>query len=85
MHACIIEQRPPSEALAIHTVLESFEFNNQDLASERRALKKLQTLDDKSIERIKQAFIRYNHPSAHLIRICGFLMQTKIYLSWKRK
>jgi hypothetical protein len=110
----IIEQEPPREALAIHKVLESFAFNDQDLASERRALEKLQILDDKSIERIKQAFIRHNHPRfmkafsyhlpfgakeayreqvenlnleklAHLIRICGFLMQTKVYLFWENK
>ena len=109
----IIEQEPPEEALAILRVLQSFEFNDQDLASEKRALGKLQILDGKSIERIKEAFVKYNHPRfmkafsyhlpfgakeayreqiehlsleklAHLIKICGFLMQTKVYLFWCR-
>jgi hypothetical protein len=58
----IIEQAPPKEALAILRVLQSFEFNDQDLASERRAQGKLQTLDGKSIKRIKEAFVEHNHP-----------------------
>jgi ABC-type transport system involved in cytochrome c biogenesis ATPase subunit/predicted GNAT family N-acyltransferase len=107
----IIEQEPPKEALAILRVLQSREFKDQDLASERRALRKLQNLDDKSIEMIKEAFVKYNHPRfmkafsyhlpfglkqayqdrvehsnleklAHLIKICSFLMQTKVYLFW---
>jgi hypothetical protein len=83
------------------------------LASERRALEKLQALDQESIENVKEAFMKYNHPRfmkafcchlpfglklayqeqvehlnleklAHMIRICGFLMQTKVYLFWRR-
>jgi len=105
----IVEQEPPKEALAILRVLQGLDFNDQNLASEKRALEKLQTLDDNSVERIKQAFVKYNHPRfmkafsyhlpfgakqtyreqiehlnleklAHLIKICGFLMQTKVYL-----
>jgi hypothetical protein len=108
----IIEQEPPKEALAILRILRSFEFNDQDLASERRTQGKLQTLDGKSIERIKEAFVKHNHPRfmkafsyhlpfgakkayreqmehlnlqrlAHLIKICGFLMQTKVYIFWR--
>jgi hypothetical protein len=74
-------------------------------------LEKLQTLGDKDVVRIKEAFTRYNHPRfmkafshhlpygwkqayrkeieclsleklASLIKVCGFLMQTKAYLSW---
>jgi GNAT superfamily N-acetyltransferase len=110
----IIEQESPKEALAILKVLEGFDFNNQDLVSERRALEKLQTLDNKSIERIKEAFVKYNHPRfmkafsyhlpfglkrayqeqmehlsleklAHLLKICGFLMQTKVYLFCRKQ
>jgi hypothetical protein len=58
----IVEQEPPKEVIAILRVLQSLDFNDQNLASERRALEKLQTLDGKSIERIKQAFVKYNHP-----------------------
>jgi hypothetical protein len=110
----IVEQEPPKEAIAISRVLQSLDFNDQDLASERRALEKLQSLNDKNIERIKQAFIKYNHPRfmkafsyhlpfgmkqtyrekieqlhldklAHLIKICGFLMQIKFYLFWRKQ
>jgi hypothetical protein len=42
----IVEQEPPKEALAILKVLQSFDFNNQNLVSETRALEKLATLDD---------------------------------------
>jgi hypothetical protein len=58
----IIEQEPPKEALAILRVPKSLDFNDQDLASERRALEKLQILNDTDIERIKQAFVKNNHP-----------------------
>jgi len=58
----IVEQEPPKEALATLNVLEDFDFNNQDLASERRALGRLQTLDEMSVQRIKQAFAKHNHP-----------------------
>jgi ABC-type ATPase with predicted acetyltransferase domain len=109
----IVEQEPPKEALAILRVLQGLDFNDQNLASEKRALEKLQTLDDNSVERIKQAFVKHNHPRfmkafsyhlpfgakqtyreqmehlnldklAHLIKICSFLMQTKVYVFWQR-
>jgi hypothetical protein len=32
------------------------------LASERRTFEKLQTLDRESIENVKEAFMKYNHP-----------------------
>ena len=89
-------------------------FNNQLPSSEKRVLEKLQTLKDEEIERIKQTFMKYNHPRfmkafsyhlpfgakqtyreqmerldleklAHLIKICGFLMQTKAYLFWQNQ
>jgi GNAT superfamily N-acetyltransferase len=107
----IIEQAPPKEAVAILRVLQRLGFNDQMLASERRTFEKLQTLDRESIENVKEAFMKYNHPRfmkafsyhlpfgvkkayreeidrlnierlAHLIKICGFLMQTKVYLFW---
>jgi hypothetical protein len=110
----IFEQEPPKEALAIFHVLEGFDFNNQDLASRKRALEKLQTLDENSIRKIEQVFGKYNHPRfmksfsyhlpfgaknayrkrmealgieklAHLIKICGFLMQTKVHLFWQAR
>ena len=107
----IVEQSPPREALGILTTLEGLGFNDQLLGSEKHVVEKLKTLDDKEIERINQAFVKYNHPRfmkafsyhlpfgakqtyreqiehlnpeklAYLIKICGFLMQTKVYLFW---
>jgi ABC-type ATPase with predicted acetyltransferase domain len=110
----IIDQAPPKEAVAIQRVLQKLGFSNQMLASERRTFEKLQTLDQESVEKVKEAFMKYNHPRfmkafsyhlpfgtkkvyreqlehldleklAHLIKICGFLLQTKVYLFWERK
>jgi tRNA(Met) C34 N-acetyltransferase TmcA len=107
----IVEQEPPKEALAILKVLQGLGFDDQMLTSERRALERLRTLDAQNVEKIKQAFVKYNHPRfmkafsyhlpfgakkaygeqiehlnleklAHLIKICSFLMQTKVYLFW---
>jgi hypothetical protein len=102
---------PPKEALGILATLQGHGFNDQLLGSEKCVLEKLQTLNDEETERIRQAFVKYNHPRfmkafsyhlpfgakqayrkeidclglekfARLIRICGFLMQTKVYLFW---
>ena len=58
----IIGQEPPKEALAIVKVLQSLDFKDQELVSERKALEKLQALDGMSVQRIKQAFVEHNHP-----------------------
>jgi GNAT superfamily N-acetyltransferase len=107
----IVEQESPKEALGILTTLQGLGFNDQLLGSENCVLEKLKTLDEDEIVRIKQAFVKHNHPRfmkafsyhlpfgakkaygeqiehlnleklAHLIKICGFLMQTKVYLFW---
>lgn len=107
----IAEQPPPRQALAVAKVLEQLGFNLQLLGSEKYALEKLQALTDEERDKIRQAFIRQNHPRfmkhfawrkvygskkdyaeavkaanverlAHLIKICGFLLQTKVYLFW---
>jgi GNAT superfamily N-acetyltransferase len=110
----IVEQEPPKEALGILATLQGLGFNDQLLGSEKCVFEKLQALPDDETGKIKQVFVKYNHPRfmkafsyhlpfgakqayreqiehlnperlAHLIRICGFLMQTKVYLFWKRK
>jgi hypothetical protein len=105
----IVEQEPPKEALGILATLQGLGFNDQLLGSEKCVLEKLQTLNDEEIQRIRQAFVKYNHPRfmkafsyhlpfgakqiyreqiehlnleklAHLVKICSFLMQTKVHL-----
>jgi GNAT superfamily N-acetyltransferase len=58
----IVEQEPPKEALGILATLQGLGFNDQLLSSEKCALEKLQTLHDEEIQRIRQAFVKYNHP-----------------------
>jgi len=58
----IVEQSPPKEALGILTTLQELGFNDQLLGSEKHVIEKLKTLDGQEIERIKQAFVKYNHP-----------------------
>jgi len=108
----IVEQQPPKEARGILATLQGLGFNDELLSSEKNVLEKLNALDDAEVGRIKEAFVKYNHPRfmkafsyhlpfgakqaycqeitclnleklAHLIKICGFLMQTKVYLFWK--
>jgi len=108
----IAEQQPPKEALAIAEVLSKLGFNIHLLGSEKYVLNKLNTLSEKEIQTIREAFIKHSHARfmkyffchmpfgkkeayaeevrkttlerlAHLIKVCGFLMQTKIYLFWK--
>jgi len=110
----IAQQPPPREALRIAETLRQLGFNTQLLGSEKHSLNKLQTLNDKEVTRIREAFIRNSHARfmkyffphqlfgkreayaneirrasverlAHLIKVCGILMQTKVYLFWKRK
>jgi len=110
----IVEQPPPKEALKIAETLKKQGFNIQLLCSEKYVLNKLQTLNDKKIATIKEAFIKHNHTRfmkhffphqpfgnkkvytkelskanaerlAHLIKVCSFLLQTKVYLFWKKE
>jgi GNAT superfamily N-acetyltransferase len=108
----IAQQPPPKEALKIAEILHQLGFNTQLLGSEKYVLSKLQTLNNKEVAKIREAFIKSNHARfmkyffphqlfgkkeaytkeirraslkrlAHLIKVCGFLMQTKLYLFWK--
>lgn len=110
----ILEQRPPKEAVNIVRVLEGIGFNAQFLGSNAYVASKLQTLTEKDVSRIREAFAKYRHTRfmksfsnhlpfgtkeayikemmaadlkklACLIKICGFLMQTKVYLFWKKR
>jgi GNAT superfamily N-acetyltransferase len=109
----IVEQPPPKEALKIAETLRQLGFNIQLLSNEKYVFQKLQTLTDKDIAIIREAFIRHSHARfmkyffchipfgrkkayaeevrkaslerlARLIKVCGFLMQTKAYLFWER-
>jgi ABC-type lipoprotein export system ATPase subunit/GNAT superfamily N-acetyltransferase len=110
----IAVQPPPKEALAIVEILQQLGFNIQLLGSEKYVLNKLQTLSDKEITVIREAFIKHCHARfmkyffchipfgrkevyakevmkanlerlARLIKVCGFLLQTKVYLFWKER
>jgi hypothetical protein len=108
------EQPPPKEALKIAETLRELGFNIQLLGSEKYVLTKLQTLTNKDIAVIREAFIKHSHARfmkyffchmpfgrkktyteevrkaslerlVHLIKVCSFLMQTKVYLFWKKE
>jgi len=110
----IAEQPPPKEALKIAEILQKHGFNIQLLSSKKYVLNKLQTLNNRQIATIKEAFIKHSHARfmknffphqpfgnkeaytkellkanaerlAHLIKICNFLLQIKVYLFWKRE
>jgi len=107
----IAEQPPPKEALAMAEILQQLGFNIQLLGSEKYVLNKLQTINDESLEKLREAFIKHCHARfmkyffchipfgrkevyakevmkanleklARLIKVCGFLLQTKAYLFW---
>jgi ABC-type lipoprotein export system ATPase subunit len=109
----ITEQSSPKEALRITETLQKLGFNIRLLVSEKYVLNKLQSLSEKEIQIIKEAFIKHCHARfmkyffchmpfgkkrayaeevtkaglerlAHLIRVCGFLLQTKVYLFYRR-
>ncbi|MEM3788277.1 MAG: GNAT family N-acetyltransferase [Candidatus Bathyarchaeia archaeon] len=109
----IVEQPPPKQALKIAEVLRKLGFNIHLLGSERYILNRLQSLNEKEIQTVREAFIKYSHARfmkyffchmpfgkkqtynkevkkaslsrlAHLIKICGLLSQTKVYLFWKK-
>jgi ABC-type ATPase with predicted acetyltransferase domain len=108
----IAEQLPPKQALNIAETLRQLRFNTQLLGSEKYVLNKLQSLNKKEIQTIKEAFKRNNHTRfmkyffchmpfgrkdayenelatisleklSHLIKVCSFLLQIKVYLFWK--
>jgi hypothetical protein len=97
--------------VAIAETLQKLGFNIQLLGSEKYVYGMLQSLSDKEIQIVKEAFAENCHARfmkyffchmpfgkkqayaeevtkaslerlAHLIKVCGFLMQTKIYLFW---
>jgi ABC-type ATPase with predicted acetyltransferase domain len=108
----IAEQPPPKEALAIAEILQKLGFNIQLLGSEKYVLNKLQSLSEKELRTVREAFIKHSHARfmkyffchipfgrkevyakevmkatlerlARLIKVCGFLLQSKAYLFWK--
>jgi len=109
----VTEQEPQREILRVSRVLQEVEFNVQLLGSGNYVFQKLQALNADDLERVREAFIKADHPRfskffssglpfghmedyekkvnaatleqlAGLIKICGFLMQTKAYLFWER-
>ena len=109
----VTEQEPQREILRASKVLEQVGFNVQLLGSERYVLEKLEQLRGEDLERVREGFVKADHPRffkffssglpfghmgdyerkvnaatleqlAGLIKICGFLMQTKAYLFWER-
>jgi len=107
----VTEQEPQREILRVSKVLEQVGFNVQLLGSGNYVFQKLQALNADDIERVREGFIKADHPRfskffssglpfghmgdyekkvnaatleqlAGLIKICGFLMQTKAYLFW---
>ncbi len=108
----ITEQPPPKQALAIAETLRQLGFNIHLLGSQKYVLAKLQSLSEKEIATIKEAFTKHCHVRfikcfsshmpfgrkeayrkdimkaslerlTHLIKACGFLIQTKVYLFWQ--
>jgi len=108
----VTEQEPQREILRVSRVLQEAEFNVQLLGSGNYVFQKLQALNADGLERVREAFIKADHPRfskffssglpfghmgdyerkvnaatleqlAGLIKICGFLLQTKAYLFWE--
>jgi hypothetical protein len=106
------EQEPQREILRVSRALEQVGFNDQLLGSRNYVFQKLQALNADDLERVREAFIKADHPRffkffssglpfghigdyekrvkaatleqlAGLIKICGFLLQTKAYLFWR--
>jgi hypothetical protein len=109
----VTEQEPQREILRVSKVLEEVGFNVRLLGSGNYVFQKLRALNADGLERVREAFIKADHPRfskffssglpfghmgdyekkakaatleqlAGLIKICGFLMQTKVYLFWER-
>ncbi|MGC8999345.1 MAG: hypothetical protein ACP5JW_08210, partial [Candidatus Bathyarchaeia archaeon] len=104
-------QPPPKEALAIAEILQKLGFNIQLLGSEKYVQNKLQSLSEKELAKVREAFVKHSHAGfmkyffphmpfgnkeayakevmrasperlTKLIKVCGFLLQTKVYLYW---
>ena len=98
--------------MRVSRVLEKVGFNVQLLGSGNYVFQKLQALNADDVERVREGFIKADHPRfskffssglpfghkenyekkvnaatleqlAGLIKICGFLLQTKVYLFWQ--
>lgn len=109
----IVEQPQPKQAIKLAETLRQLGFNIHLLGSEKYVLNKLQSLNKKEIQAIREAFIKNNHARfmkyffchmpfgrnrdyakavakadleriAHLVKVCSFLLQTKVYLFWGR-
>jgi ABC-type lipoprotein export system ATPase subunit/GNAT superfamily N-acetyltransferase len=109
----VTEQEPQREILRVSKVLEQVGFNVQLLGSGNYVFQKLQALNIDELERVREAFVKADHPRfskffssglpfghmgdyekkvnaatleqlAGLIKICGFLLQTKVYLFWSK-
>jgi hypothetical protein len=109
----VTEQEPQREILRVSRVLQEVGFNVQLLGSGNCVFQKLQALNADGLERVREAFVKADHPRfskffssglpfghmgdyerkvnaatleqlAGLIKICGFLLQTKAYLFWER-
>jgi len=112
----IAEQQSVESVASISKMLSELSFDLQLIGSERYVRKKLENLKPEQVNRLKDAFIKSNHPRfkkefaisrhqpfgktsdytlalknadcekiAKLIKLVGLLLQTKVYLFWKRK
>ncbi|MGD6811120.1 MAG: ATP-binding cassette domain-containing protein [Candidatus Bathyarchaeia archaeon] len=112
----IAEQQSVESVASISKMLLELSFDLQFIGSERYVRKKLENLKPEQVNRLKDAFIKSNHPRfkkefaisrhqpfgktsdytlalknadcekiAKLIKLVGLLLQTKVYLFWKRK
>jgi hypothetical protein len=106
-------QEPSREILRVSRALEQVGFNDQLLGSGNYVFQKLQALNIDDVERVREAFVKADHPRfskffssglpfghmgdyerkvnaatleqlAGLIKIRGFLLQTKVYLFWSK-
>jgi len=109
----IAEQLPPKEAIKTAETLQQLGFNIHLLGSEKYVQNKLQTLSEKEVAKVKEAFVKHSHARfmkyffchmpfgnkeaytkevikaslerlTKLIKVCGFLLQTKVYLHWSK-
>jgi hypothetical protein len=112
----IAAQQSVESVASISKMLSKLSFDLQLIGSERYVRKKLENLKPEQVNRLKDAFIKSNHPRfkkefaisrhqpfgktsdytlalknadcekiAKLIKLVGLLLQTKVYLFWKRK
>jgi len=58
----VTEQEPSKEILRVSRVLQEAEFNVQLLGSGNYVFQKLQALNADDLERVREAFVKANHP-----------------------